>query len=74
MVCINYIIFTCLLCFSMSEAGEIAVTVDKFRPKREDQYVCSDAFEIEEPNIYITGFVPKTEQNKIHHFFIFSIK
>ena len=64
-----------LMSFSTAEAGgEMAVTVDKVVPKRGDQYVCSRAFEIKEPNIFISGFIPKSDQDEVHHFLLFSIK
>ena len=63
-----------LLLFQKIEASELFVHVDNAIASEPDQYICSDPFEVTEPDIFVSEFAPKLNEKLVHHLLLLALK
>ena len=56
------------------DTSELFVHVDNVVARFPDQYICSEAFQVTEPDIYVPEFIPKLDDKLVHHLLLFALK
>ena len=68
------LLFLLLLLLAIIDASELFVHVDNVVARFSDQYICSEAFQVTEPDIYVREFIPKLDDKVVHHLLLFALK